>query len=44
MRVLVVEDEPKIAAFIQRGLQEEHYAVDVVADGEEALDCAATTG
>jgi heavy metal response regulator len=43
MRVLVVEDEQKIAAFIQRGLQEEHYAVDVVADGEEALECAATT-
>lgn len=41
MRVLVVEDEPKIAAFIKRGLQEEHYAVDVASDGEEALDMAA---
>jgi heavy metal response regulator len=38
MRVLVVEDEPKIAAFIQKGLQEERYAVDVAHDGEEALD------
>lgn len=41
MRVLVVEDEPKIAAFIKRGLLEEHYAVDVASDGEEALDRAA---
>jgi DNA-binding response OmpR family regulator len=41
MRVLVVEDEPKIATFIQKGLQEEHYAVDVAHDGEEALDWAA---
>lgn len=39
-RVLVVEDEPKIAAFIQQGLREEHYAVDVAHDGEEALDRA----
>ncbi len=41
MRVLVVEDEPKIAAFIQQGLQEEHYVVDLAADGEAALDLAA---
>jgi DNA-binding response OmpR family regulator len=41
MRVLVVEDESKIAAFIQKGLQEEHYAVDVACDGEEALDWVA---
>ncbi len=40
MRVLVVEDEPKIASFIQKGLQEEHYAVDLAFDGEEALDWA----
>ena len=38
MRVLVVEDERRIAAFIKRGLEEEHYAVDVAYDGEEALD------
>lgn len=41
MRVLVVEDEPKIAAFIRKGLEEEHYAVDVAGDGEAALDLAA---
>ena len=33
MRVLVVEDEAKIAAFIQRGLAENAYAVDVAHDG-----------
>lgn len=35
MRILVVEDEKKIAAFIKRGLKEEGYAVDIAADGEE---------
>lgn len=40
MRILVVEDEQRIAAFIKRGLEEEHYAVDVVYDGEDALDWA----
>jgi DNA-binding response OmpR family regulator len=38
MRVLVVEDEPKIAAFIHKGLEEEHYLVDVAHDGDEAMD------
>jgi heavy metal response regulator len=41
MRILVVEDEQRIAAFIKRGLEEESYAVDVAYDGEEALDWAA---
>ena len=38
MRVLVVEDERKIADFIRRGLTEHGYAVDVAYDGDEALD------
>jgi heavy metal response regulator len=38
MRVLVVEDEKKVASFLKRGLEEEHYAVDLAYDGEEALD------
>ena len=38
MRVLVVEDERRIADFIRRGLSEQGYAVDVASDGEEALD------
>jgi heavy metal response regulator len=43
MRLLVVEDEPKLANFIQRGLTEESYAVDVARDGEDALERAART-
>src|ERR1700730_11085290 len=42
MYILVVEDQRKIAAFLRRGLQEQGYAVDVAADGEEALDFAAS--
>ena len=38
MRLLVGEDEPKLASFIQKGLGEESFAVDVARDGEEALD------
>ena len=34
MRILVVEDERKVASFIAKGLQEEGYAVDVQYDGE----------
>jgi heavy metal response regulator len=37
MRILLVEDESKIAHFIKRGLKEEKYSVDVAKDGEEAL-------
>jgi len=37
MTILVVEDEHKITRFIQRGLEMEHYTVDVAYDGEEAL-------
>ncbi len=38
MRVLLVEDERRIADFIRKGLSECGYAVDVAHDGEEALD------
>jgi DNA-binding response OmpR family regulator len=38
MRVLVVEDERRIADFIRRGLTEQGHAVDVAYDGDEALD------
>jgi heavy metal response regulator len=43
MRLLLVEDEPKIAHFIKRGLEEEHYAVDVADSGEDALALADVT-
>lgn len=40
MRILVVEDEKKVASFIKKGLEEEHYAVDIAYDGEEGLALA----
>ncbi|QQR52732.1 response regulator transcription factor [bacterium] len=42
MRILVVEDEHKIAGAIKRGLEQEAYAVDVVYDGDEGLSSALT--
>src|SRR5947209_20543747 len=41
MRLLLVEDQPKVAGFIRRGLEEEHYAVDIAAKGNDALDLVA---
>jgi two-component system copper resistance phosphate regulon response regulator CusR len=40
MRILLVEDEAKMAGFIERGLAAERYAVDVARDGREGLDFA----
>ena len=37
MRVLIVEDEPKMAGLIRRGLAGEGMAADVAANGEDAL-------
>ncbi len=37
MRILVVEDEVRLASLLRRGLTEEGHAVDLAADGEEAL-------
>jgi DNA-binding response OmpR family regulator len=37
MRLLLVEDDSRIARFVARGLQEQSYAVDVVAHSDEAL-------
>lgn len=39
MRILLVEDEVKMARAIRRGLEQEGYAVDVSADGDDALHC-----
>jgi two-component system OmpR family response regulator len=38
MRILVIEDDKKIASFIRKGLEQSGYAVDHVSDGEEALE------
>lgn len=42
MRILIIEDEKKIADFVKRGLKEEGYAVDVAYDGENGLFLAKT--
>ena len=42
MRILVVEDEAKMASFIKRGLEEEGSAVDVAADGQDGFFRAST--
>ncbi len=42
MRILLVEDDARVASFIRRGLREENYAVDLAKDGEEALFMAQT--
>src|SRR6516164_11472062 len=43
MRVLLVEDEPRAAEVLAKGLREQSYAVDLAADGEAALFQASTT-
>lgn len=40
MRLLLVEDETKVARFISQGLKEYHYVVDVASDGEMASELA----
>jgi len=44
MRVLVVEDEVKLAGLIRRGLREEGVLADVAIKGEDALWMAESTG
>jgi two-component system copper resistance phosphate regulon response regulator CusR len=39
-RILIAEDEVRIASFLEKGLQAEGYSTDVAADGEEALKLA----
>lgn len=43
MRVLIVEDDAKIASFVVNGLKQEGYAVDHAADGDTGLTLAETT-
>jgi two-component system OmpR family response regulator len=40
MRVLVIEDDPTIAAFVAKGLKENGFAVDVAPDGDQGLQAA----
>jgi len=43
MRILIVEDEPKTAAYVRKGLIEHGYVVDVASDGLDGLHLATTT-
>jgi DNA-binding response OmpR family regulator len=40
MRILIIEDEKKVATFIKKGLEEEFYVVDVVLNGKEGFELA----
>ena len=42
MKILVVEDDRKVAGFIEQGLREEGYVVDVAGDGDQATMMAQT--
>lgn len=42
MRILIVEDEPKIANAVKRGLEQQSYAVDVAYNGDDGLAMATT--
>ncbi len=40
MKILVIEDEKKMALFIKRGLEEERYIVETAFDGQTGLEMA----
>ncbi|MBU9889733.1 MAG: response regulator transcription factor [Candidatus Omnitrophica bacterium] len=42
MKILIVEDEKKMSSFLERGLKEEGYVVDIADDGEKGLEYALT--
>ena len=43
MKLLVIEDEAKIASLLKKGLQEQGFQVDISGDGEDGLERATTT-
>ena len=42
MKILVVEDEKKVASFLKKGLEQEYYTVDLAFDGKTGLDRSLT--
>jgi heavy metal response regulator len=42
MKILIVEDEKKVASFLKKGLEQEYYTVDIAHDGKSGLDLALT--
>lgn len=43
MRILVIEDDPTVGQYVQRGLEEQRWSVDLVADGEEGERLASSS-
>jgi len=43
MKILVVEDNPSIYEFLEKGLKEQGYAVDIADDGKEGFYLATTS-
>jgi len=43
MRILLVEDDPRLGPTLKRGLENDHYAVDLIPNGEVALQTGANT-
>ena len=43
MRILVVEDDPRLGPSLKKGLAGNHYAVDLIVNGEDAVLMALTT-
>jgi DNA-binding response OmpR family regulator len=41
MRILIAEHDPAVASLVKKGLEAEHYAVDVAADEHQAYDLGA---
>jgi DNA-binding response OmpR family regulator len=44
MRILIAEDDAALAGFVRKGLESEHYAVDVSGDGEQSRAMASEFG
>lgn len=42
MRLLLIEDDRRVASFVQKGLEAERYKVEVAADGEQGIEMALT--
>src|SRR5579884_3472701 len=43
MRILIAEDDEALGRFVRQGLESEHYGVDVLKDGDQALTAAVQT-
>ncbi|MGH9438789.1 MAG: response regulator, partial [Terriglobia bacterium] len=44
MKILLIEDEPKTAGYLRKGLTEEGFIVDIASDGDEGLHAAMSIG